>query len=153
MPKSGGCFYTCVCSSSTCAIGAGWGASASLVTIFAFVFVGNICLCMYGLALRHCLGHVFLWLPSAVLPRLRFFPHTRDFCASFGEFCSCLVLFLRWGSVCGVLSLALPTAPAVLRGSPTTGYPSGFTASFLCFSCAGWLAAVQCSAPCVGVLS
>ena len=105
------------------------GASASLAQIFALVIVGNFCLRMCRLVLRHCLGYLasripsskvpllvlcvslffvlclfllrlrwlqgwmmrgFLWLPSAVLPRLRFFPHICDFRASFGEFCSCL---------------------------------------------------------------
>ena len=36
-----------------------------------------------------------------------------------------LVLFPRWGSVCGVLSLALPTAPAVLRSSTYHRFPFG----------------------------
>ena len=50
-------------------------------------------LCLFLLRLRWLRGWMmrgFLWLPSAVLPRLRFSPHIRDFHASFGEFCSCL---------------------------------------------------------------
>ena len=82
----GGCFYTCVCSSSTCAIGAGWGgASASLATIFAFVFVGNVCLHVCGLALIWARFLVVAF--GSVAKVAGFFPHVRDFRASFGGLC------------------------------------------------------------------
>ena len=70
-------------------------------------------------------------------------------------FCLLLpVLFPRWGSVCGVLSLALPTAPAVLRSSTYHRFPFGVFCSFSASACpaAPLVASLGCR-PFHGVLS
>ena len=82
VPMRGGCFYACVCSSSTCAIGAGWGPllrlrqflPSYLSVTFAFICVGW----RFGTALGTF---------SCGCQGCGFFPHVRDFRASFGELC------------------------------------------------------------------
>ena len=117
-PRVVAVLFSCICSSSTRTVGAGWGTLASLAQLFAFISVGWCCgsalvTLPHGFLLvgYPCWFYAFVGSLSCVsscyvcggcagscyrrqcCQGCGFFPTSAIFRTSFGDFCSCLGTF------------------------------------------------------------